>query len=154
MNGPFQCLLNINLLTNYFLENREKFSELSNEMELSRAYSEVIYNLWDESNRNGVFHPFHFKEIISKENKMFEGNSPNDSKDLILFLYERLHKELNEKNKKKIIIEKIDSSQSEPEIEYFKCVDEFGSKNKSIISDLFYYNQANITECLSCGQLK
>ena len=123
-------------------------------MELSKAYSDVIYNLWDENNSGGIFTPTYFKEIISKENKKFEGFSANDSKDLILFLYEKLHKELNSKKKKKIIIEKFDSSQTEPEIEYFKCVNEFESKNKSIISDLFYYNQANITKCLDCGKLK
>ena len=123
-------------------------------MKLSKAYSDVIYNLWDEKNRKGVFAPTYFKEIISKENKKFEGNEANDSKDLILFLYQRLHNELNANNKKKIIIENIDSFQTDPEIEYFKCVNEFESKNKSIISDLFYYNQASITKCLNCGKSK
>ena len=75
----------------------------SNEMELSKAYSDVIFNLWNENNRYGVFSPTYFKEIISKENKKFEGSVANDSKDLILFLYEKLHKELNTKNKKKLL---------------------------------------------------
>ena len=153
MNAPLQCLSNISQLTDYFLSNKQKFLNIkkyTNQMKVTKAYSEVIYNLWDENNKNRSFKPAYFKEIIGKENIQFKGNDANDSKDLILFLYSRMHEELNEKNKNSSI-EKIDSDKTDPEIEYYICKDKFERRNKSIISDLFYFDQVFITECRNCG---
>ena len=38
-----------------------------------------------------------FKIIIGKLNPLFEGNHESDSKDFIIFILEKLHKELNKK---------------------------------------------------------
>ena len=153
MNAPLQCLSNIGPLTNYFLLNKEKFLKIekyNKDYIISKAYSDVIYNLWDESKPNTYYSPYYFKEIISKENKLFEGIQANDSKDLVLFLYQRMHKELNEKNEN-TIVEEIKSDQKDPIKELFNCLNSFRCKNKSIISDLFYFSQANVTKCLHCG---
>ena len=83
---------------------------------------------------------------------MFEGIAANDSKDLILFLYQEMHKELNELDDNNEEFENFDSDQTDPEIEVFKCINNFQIKNKSIISDLFYFHQANITRCCNCGK--
>ena len=132
---------------NLFLE----IPKNSQEKKISKAYSDVIYHLWDNNNKKGYFSPDYFKKIISKEEKMFEGIAANDSKDLILFLYQNMHKELNEKEKHKN--SEIESDQTDPEIEIYKCRRNFESSNKSIISDLFYFDQGNITKCLNCGRL-
>ena len=153
MNAPLQCLSNIGPLTNYFLLNKEKFltiEKYSKEYIISKAYSDVIYNLWDEDKSRKNFSPDYFKEIISKENKMFEGIQANDAKDLVLYLYQTMHKELNEIKELNIFLE-MDSDQKNPNIELSKCLYNFQRNNKSIISDLFYFSQANVTKCLTCG---
>ena len=43
-----------------------------------------------------IYSPSTFKNVLSGNNDLFEGNSANDSKDLINFLIERLNDELNE----------------------------------------------------------
>ena len=154
MNAPLQCLSNIESLTNYFLLKKEKFLKIpkySNVKKISKAYSDVIYHLWDENNKTKEFNPTYFKEIISKEDKKFEGTKANDSKDLILLLYQKMHEELNTKNIYKNNEKNINDL--DPEIQYLKCKNRFESRNKSIISDLFYFIQVNIKRCLICGTL-
>ena len=119
-------------------------------MKITKAYTDVIFNLWDENSKEQYFSPNYFKEILGSENKMFEGISANDSKDLILFLYDRIHKELNERENNKYEEKEISSDQTNPSIELNKCRNFFKCTNKSIISDLFYFDQANITQCLNC----
>ena len=152
MNAALQCLSNISSLTNYFLKNKNKFLNIpkySNIEKISKAYSDVIYNLWDSNNRKGVFSPKYFKEIIGKENEMFKGNEANDSKDIILFLYQEIHNELNER-KNNSMAESFESNEYDPELEYFRLRHNFECRNKSIISDIFFYDQVNITKCLKC----
>ena len=156
MNAPLQCLSNISALTNYFLVNKEQFlliPKYSNKMKICKAYSDVIYNLWDESNSKGSFNPHYFKEIVGQENKNFEGNSAGDSKDLILFLYGIMHFELNEKKHNGIQEEDIISDGTIPSIELYKCRNHFYSQNKSIITDLFYFDKAQIQKCINCSEL-
>ena len=155
MNAALQCLSNIMQLTDYFLINRHKFLNIKNndnKIKISKAYSDVIYNLWNEKNKTRRYKPSYFKEIIGKENKNFEGNDPNDSKDLILFLYKKMHHELNEKSKNNKI-EELDSNKTDAEKEYNIIKNRFSSRNKSIISDLFYFYQIFITKCQNCGAL-
>ncbi len=147
---------NIAPLTNYFLSNKEKFlniPEKNKEMKISKAYSDIIYNLWDKKNMNGTFNPHYFKEIIRKiQNLVLNGNIENDSRKIILFLYERIHKELNEiNNNNNNKDECYDKNRRNSILEYVKCISFFDSKNKSIITDIFYFCKADIMKCLKCG---
>ena len=155
MNAPLQCLSNIKPLTNYFLYNKELYLEIpkySEEKKIAKAYSDVIYNLWDENNNKKEFNPSYFIEILNKEDKRFEAFKANDAKDFILFLYSKMHKELNRKNKNEQV-EEFKSDGTDPEVEYFKCKNNFESRNKSIISDTFYFDQVKIKKCLKCKTL-
>ena len=119
-------------------------------MKISKAYYDILYNLWNNSNMNGVFNPHYFKEIIRKiQNLVLNGNIENDSIKIILFLYERIHKELNEiNNNNNNKDEYNDTNQIDSIIEYDKYIRRFESQNKSIIKDIFYFCKANITKCL------
>ena len=81
-------------------------------------------------------------------NPLFKGVDANDSKDLVNFIVMTLHLELNKiKNQDDNYIE-IDQTKKE---EVFKSfMQDFKKNNKSIISDLFYATNCNITECFSC----
>ena len=58
-------------------------------------FRKVLQNLWDKKYNNKAYSPNSFKEVLSKENPLFAGIQANDSKDLINFLVERFHQELN-----------------------------------------------------------
>ena len=103
MNATLQCLSNSEDLTNYFLKkypNEPNFDK----NKISYEYYKVVQNLWDKNNNNKPYSPNDFKEKISEENPLFAGIAANDSKDLIIFLLERLHKELNANKNVNIII--------------------------------------------------
>ena len=92
MNATLQCLSNTKKLTDYFLnifKNDDPNKIMSNE------YYKVLLNLCKEENNKKSYSPYSFKEVLSKENPLFAGISGNDSIDLINFLLERFHQELN-----------------------------------------------------------
>ena len=153
MNATLQCLSNINLLTGFFLSNKKKFLNIpfnSQDKPISKAYSDVLYHLWNPNEPNKYYSPNYFKDVISSKNKLFQGIQANDSKDLLLFLYENIHKELNELTVSNIF-NNADSNQKNAEYELMQFRENYSRENKSIITDLFYFDQANITTCLSCG---
>ena len=153
MNATLQCLSNINLLTDFFLVNKEKFLNIpfnSQDKPISKAYSDVLFHLWNPNEPKKYYSPDYFKDIISSKNKLFQGIQANDSKDLLLFLYENIHKELNTAIVPKISNEVL-SDQKNAEFELIQCRKNYFRENKSIITDLFYFDQTNITTCLSCG---
>ena len=63
---------------------------------MANVYYKLLLNLWDINKNNKSYSPYEFKEVLSKENPLFAGIAANDSKDLINFLIERFHQELNE----------------------------------------------------------
>ena len=153
MNATLQCLSNINLLTDFFLSNKDTFLNIpfnAEEKPISKAFSDVLYHLWNPNEPKKYYSPDYFKNIISSKNKLFQGIQANDSKDLLLFLYENIHKELNTAIAPKISNEQF-SDQKNAEFELIQCRQNYFRENKSIITDLFYFDQTNITTCLNCG---
>ena len=94
MNSTLQCLSNTKELIYYFL-NIFTYDPNNNKKIMSNAYYNLIVNLWNKDNNNKSFSPDDFKTKLSQENPLFKGIEANDSKDLILFLIERFHNELN-----------------------------------------------------------
>ena len=82
-------------------------------------------------------------------NPLFKGVTTNDSKDLLNFIIMTLHSELNEINNNQDD-NYIEIDQTNKEIVLQNYIQEFSKNNKSIISDLFYSINCNITECLRC----
>ena len=153
MNATLQCLSNINLLTGFFLFNKNYFSNISYqspEKPISKAFSDVIYHLWNPNEPNKYYAPHYFKNVLSSKNKLFEGIQANDSKDLLIYLFEEIHKELNILKNNKEIEQEI-SDQKNAELELIKSREFYFQNNKSIITDLFYFDQCNITTCMNCG---
>ena len=152
MNATLQCLSNINLLTGYFLHNKdyyEKIPKENQEKKLTKAYSEVLYHLWNPHEPKKYYSPNYFKEIISKKNDLFAGIQANDCKDLLIFLYQTIHDELNENKNNNFFDDEI-SSQRDPNYELIKFRRNYHSNNQSIITELFYFDQSNSTKCLNC----
>ena len=139
MNSTLQCLSNVSPLTDYLLDKNKSSNvrkELSNKKNLIYYYKEVIENLW-EKNRNSPYAPQKFKEILSEKNELFKGITANDSKDLILYLLETFHTELNlYKEKDNFNNENIDQTNEKKMFECFK--EDYIKKNNSIISELFH----------------
>jgi len=97
MNATLQSLSNVPQLTNFFLH---KFSPNDPKKRMSNEYYQVVKCLWSKEYNGKSYAPHSFKNVLSQMNPLFQGVAANDSKDLINFLIETLHSELNEpKNK-------------------------------------------------------
>ena len=152
MNASLQCLSNTRELTDFFL-NSYKEKKKKNHI-IACEYYDLIKNLWDEKNNNKPYSPYSFKEVLSKENPLFEGVQANDSKDLINFLIERLHQELNSINENKNL-ENMNQINQTNESEMLKIfLIDFTSRFNSPISNLFYGILETKSQCKGCNIIK
>ena len=151
MNATLQSLSNSKKLTEYFLK---KYKYDPNKV-MANEYQKVLLNLWDRKNNNKSYSPTSFKEVLSKENPLFAGIAANDSKDLINFLIERFHLELNvikQNINNNDLINQEDQTNEQLMLKLF--VDEFKEKFNSPISNLFYGILETKSQCLGCNVIK
>ena len=155
MNAVLQCFSNIKELTNYLFkpEVTKKIEDHKFSKTLSFEYLELLKHLWliDKSNieyygENKSYSPYQFKNVLGKLNELFLKNEANDSKDLIIFIQEQLHQELNFLFERQIRLNNIiNINQFSDKIVQHNYFEFFKANYKSKISDLFYGTQKTIT---------
>ena len=151
INSTLQCFSNLERLRQFLLkEETYKFLEENKQnLKLSFALAEVLRNLWKIVTHR-FFSPDNFKKVISENNNLFKGISTNFPKDLIQFLLENIHKELNNPNKKIINNHNFVNIHNFFKV-YNNFMDDFNNKNKSIISEEFYGFYYCETTCGNCN---
>ena len=154
MNAALQCLSNTRELTEYFL-TKYNYDPNDKNKKMSNEYYKVLQNLWKGKNHNKAYSPKDFKKALSAENPLFAGVQANDSKDLINFLLERFHQELNDisdPNNNNIMLDPNDQLFEIKILNAF--LDEMKCKFNSPISDLFYGIIETKSQCTICKQIK
>ena len=156
MNATLQCLSNTTQLTDFFLKSSIT-KKMLKKNSISNEYYKLLTNLWDRKNNKKSYAPHSFKELLGKENSLFAIKCASDLRDLIDFLLERFHKELNlidfnNLQKNNIIIKQQDQFDEKKMLNLF--VDDFKVEYHSIISDLFYGVMEGKTKCLECNNIK
>ena len=148
MNATIQCLCNIYNLKKYFLNRQIMYQSTYNKnCPLTLDFYEVINNLWKDSYKGKSYYtPRNFKDRISQMNPLFQGIAANDSKDLIIFLYETMHSEINNPDYQNNHAQNVYNNN---ELRTFR--NNYYSKNSSIFSKTFYFEQQSELKCLSCG---
>ena len=155
-NATLQYLSNKKDINNYFLK-KYKYKKNDENKKLSNEFYIVIKNLWDKKRNNKSYSPNEFKKTISEMNSLFQGVQANDSKDLINFLLEQLHTELN------IISEKINNNennanamniQTDKNKLYELFLNNYKKNYNSIISDSFYGSIQTQSICQNCRIVK
>ena len=151
MNATLQCLSHTIKLANYFLDKKNE--KKIKKKKFSREFLEIIKKLWLKSynNNKSYYEPYNFKKIISDMNPLFEGVQANDAKDLINFILQELHEELNEP-KIKVDNNSFNIDQYNERQMLFNFLEEFKKKQRSKISDIFFFIIETKTECLNCKQ--
>ena len=149
MNATLQALSNTNSLTEYFID-KSKFIPNNSNKKMTSEYYKVLSNLWSETKKNGDYAPYDFKQALSEENTLFAGIQANDSKDLINFLLERFHIELNNpkpnNNDNNIVnVNQMDEMQT-----LSAFISDYFNSNRSIITDSFYGIIETKSKCGGC----
>ena len=153
MNATLQALSNTKSLTDFFL-TKYKFDANAYNKKMANEYYKVLTNLWSDEKKNGDYPPYDFKQAISEENPLFAGIQANDSKDLINFLLERFHQELNYAKKSNNDNEIVNVNQMD-EMQTLKVfIEDYFKNNKSIILDCFYGILETRSKCSGCNITK
>ena len=158
MNSTLQCLLHVPELNHYFTNCFNEFKEAYKNViqktetkgKISEEYYKLLKNIWGNSRFSGnAFAPKDFNDLISKLNPQFSKYESNDAKDLIIYLFQEMHEELNYFGEKKL--GKIPKCNQLIESEAFNFFYEINSKlNFSIISYLFWGIVKQTTTCKGC----
>ena len=159
MNATLQCLSQTKALSHYFLDEKNKDRIINNnisltnnnQLQLSPAYLDLIYNLWD-LNRPKSYSPNTFMNIINEMNPLFKKGEAGDSKDFIIFVLEQLHKELKKSINNNNLTQNMTLNQYDRNNAFLFFFNSF-QKETSIISDLFFGFNETTNECLYCKNI-
>ncbi|KAL7980082.1 hypothetical protein Chor_001350 [Crotalus horridus] len=152
MNSVLQCLCITPHLADYF--NRNCYQEdinrsnfLGYKGEVAEEFGIIMKALWTGQYR--YISPKDFKITIGKINEQFAGYSQQDSQELLLFLMDGLHEDLNKADNRKRYKE-----ENNDHLDDFKAADLAWHKhkqlNESIIVALFQGQFKSTVQCLTC----
>jgi len=153
MNSMLQCLSNTSLLTHYFLKDMHE-QELNRENplgtggKLANAYGRLMKEMW--SGNYTVVVPSEFKQTIGQFAPQFAGYQQQDSQELMSFLLDGLHEDLN-RVRKKPYVETVESK-GRPDTEVAQEVwSKYLSRNNSIVVDHFQGLLKSHVTCPQCN---
>ena len=155
MNSGLQCLSNIPELTKYFLMNyhMQEFNAtnpLGMKGKLAKAFGALIREMW--CGRDSRTAPYDLKRTLGNKISRFSGYGQQDSAELVNYLLDLIHEDLNRVREKPYVEMSEDNNRPEAVIakEYW---DGFQARNASIIVDLMYGQLKSTVTCLTCNRV-
>ncbi|KAG1670073.1 Ubiquitin carboxyl-terminal hydrolase 15 [Nymphon striatum] len=155
MNAALQCMSNTSSVTEYFL--RDNYYEeinadnpLGMRGEIAKAFGELVKNLW--SGRYSHVSPKNFKMQVGRFAPQFSGYSQHDTQELMAFLLDGLHEDLNRIKEKPYIAMK--DSDNRPDDDVAKeAWNNYRQRNDSIIVDIFHGLLKSTLVCPECDKI-
>ncbi|XP_028257794.1 ubiquitin carboxyl-terminal hydrolase 8 isoform X2 [Parambassis ranga] len=152
MNSILQCLCNTPVMADYFnknnyLEDINRYNILGHKGEVAEEFGVIMKALW--AGLYKCISPRDFKITIGKINEQFAGYDQQDSQELLLFLMDGLHEDLNKAdNRKRYKEEENDhlDDQTAADLAWSK----HKLLNESIIVALFQGQFKSTVQCLTC----
>ncbi|KAJ7994594.1 hypothetical protein DPEC_G00251090 [Dallia pectoralis] len=152
MNSILQCLCNTPAMVDYFNKNcyKEDINRaniLGHKGEVAEEFGLIMKALW--SGLYKCISPRDFKVTIGKINDQFSGYDQQDSQELLLFLMDGLHEDLNKADNRKRYKE-----EENDHLDDQRAADQAWGKhkllNESIIVALFQGQFKSTLQCLTC----
>ena len=156
MNSALQCLSSCEELTKYFL--LKKYTEETNRInkygsggKIAKAYYELLSELW--TGVNSYLSPYDFRQIFIEFAKQFAGFSQHDSHEMLAFMLDALHEDLNRvKDKPYFELKEKLPEESEEQASY-RWWKSHLSRENSIIVDLFHGQYKSTITCPECHRV-
>ncbi|EGG06293.1 ubiquitin C-terminal hydrolase [Melampsora larici-populina 98AG31] len=160
MNSALQCMSNCPELKQYFL-SRVYINELNRVNPLgmggkvAETFGQLIEKLWNSTPHSSIA-PREFKSIVGRFNSLFLGYGQQDSQELLTFLLDALHEDLN-RVLKKPFDEIPDFKDGDGDLELIKlaetCWNLYRRRNDSVIVDLFQGQYKSTLVCPDCQKV-
>ena len=155
MNSGLQCLSNTMELTKYFLYGFYKLDINSDNPlglggRLATAYTSLLEDLWiDKESRTA---PYDLKRVLGKRVARFSGYGQQDACELVNYLLDLIHEDLN-RVKKKPYVEMPEADGRPDEVISNLYWQAFLARNQSVIVDLMYGQLKSTVRCLTCSNI-
>ncbi|XP_010455453.1 PREDICTED: ubiquitin carboxyl-terminal hydrolase 10 [Camelina sativa] len=154
MNSALQCLAHTPPIVEYLLQDYSDDINRDNPLgmcgELAIAFGDLLKKLWS-SGRNAVA-PRTFKTKLARFAPQFSGYNQHDSQELLAFLLDGLHEDLN-KVKRKPYVELKDSD-SRPDDEVAEELWNYHkARNDSVIVNVCQGQYKSTLVCPVCGKI-
>lgn len=160
MNSAIQCLAHIKELTDYFLTGlyREELNPdnpLGMQGAIAEAFGALMQRIWDEDSSVSSYSPREFKMQLQRFAPQFSGYQQHDTQELVAFLLDGLHEDLN-RILKKPYVEKPDW-EGGGDAELAKLArdswDGYMQRNDSVVVDLFQGQYQSTLVCPECKKV-
>ncbi|RPD76448.1 cysteine proteinase [Lentinus tigrinus ALCF2SS1-7] len=160
MNSAIQCLVHTPELAEYFLtgvfqEELNPDNPLGMHGQVAQAFGALLMRLWDRESTMSSYTPREFKQTLQRFAPQFSGYQQHDSQELIAFLLDGLHEDLN-RVLKKPYVEKPDwEGGGNKELVEFANVSWEGhmKRNDSVVVDLFQGQLRSTLVCPECEKV-
>jgi ubiquitin carboxyl-terminal hydrolase 6/32 len=152
MNSALQVLFNTKPLTEYFRQNIHLFelntqNKMGTKGHLTIRYAELLKEVLSAQARSIA--PIKFRFCVSKFAPQFADKGQHDSQELLDWLLDQLHEDLNRVTEKPYI-EIKDSNGRSDQLVASEAYEAFLKRNNSIIVDLFYGQMKSKVTCETC----
>ncbi|XP_017785154.1 PREDICTED: ubiquitin carboxyl-terminal hydrolase 32 isoform X2 [Nicrophorus vespilloides] len=153
MNAALQAVSNTRPLTQYFQRNGQlcelnSSNPLGTKGQVARRYAELCRELWAGSTRSVA--PLKLRWCVTKHAPHLGGGGQHDSQELLAWLLDALHEDLNRVAKKQYT-ELRDSDGRPDTIVADEAWLQHLARDHSIITDLFYGQLKSKVKCEVCG---
>jgi hypothetical protein len=144
MNSALQCLSNTEPLRQYFLDGSfrsdiNKSNPLGMKGQIAEQFGALLKEMW--SGAETAVSPKGFKHTIGKFAPQFEGFSQHDAHELLSFVLDGLHEDLNRVQKKPYVEKKEANGRMDPEVA-LESWEGHLKRNRSAIVDIFHVRRS------------
>ncbi|CAH1801921.1 unnamed protein product [Owenia fusiformis] len=155
MNSAVQCVSNTKALTTYFTAGMHRFelnrdNPLGMKGHVAQRYGDLIKDIWSGTVK--TIAPLKLRWTIAKYAPRFNGFQQHDSQELLGFLLDGLHEDLNRVHEKPYV-ELRDSEGRPDELVAREAWDNHVLRNQSIVVDLFHGQLKSEVKCRECSHV-
>eukprot|EP01103_Thecamoeba_quadrilineata_P004151 TRINITY_DN1387_c0_g1_i4.p1 TRINITY_DN1387_c0_g1~~TRINITY_DN1387_c0_g1_i4.p1 ORF type:complete len:787 (+),score=121.77 TRINITY_DN1387_c0_g1_i4:945-3305(+) len=156
MNSALQCLSNTPPLNRYFLSEEYKKeinrnNPLGMKGNLAEQYGSLMKQMWSGCYQSVP--PKNFKWVLSKFAPQFSGYSQHDSQELLAFVLDGLHEDLNRITKKPYIEEPDNDGSQDDSTAAGAAWERHRQRNQSVIVDNFHGQLKSKLVCPDCNKV-
>ncbi|KAF9563070.1 cysteine proteinase [Agrocybe pediades] len=160
MNSALQCLAHTKELTEYFLtgvyaDELNRDNPLGMGGAIAEAFGSLLARIWEPTTSATSYSPREFKSQLQRFAPQFSGYQQHDSQELVAFLLDGLHEDLNRVIKKPYV-EKPDW-EGGGDVELVKLAQKswegYMLRNDSVIVDLFQGQYQSTLICPECQKV-